>query len=47
MTGDKQWLGKVIQRVGPGGNFLGEKTTAASMRSGEWLFPSLGVHDTQ
>jgi len=47
MTGEKYWLGEVIQRVGPGGNFLGEKTTAASMRSGEWLFPSLGVHDTQ
>ena len=44
---EEKWLGDVIQRVGPGGNFLGEKTTAANMRSGEWLFPRLGAHDTQ
>ena len=47
LTDDEKWLGEVIQRVGPGGNFLGEKTTVANMRSGEWLFPQLGTHDTQ
>ena len=39
------WLDDVIQRVGPGGNFLGEKSTASSIRSGEWLIPHLGVHE--
>lgn len=47
LTDDEKWLGEVIQRVGPGGNFLGEKTTVANMRSGEWLLPHLGAHDTQ
>jgi trimethylamine--corrinoid protein Co-methyltransferase len=46
-TRDEMWLDDVIQRVGPGGNFLGEKSTAMSMRSGEWLIPKLGVHITQ
>ena len=46
-TRDEMWLDDVIQRVGPGGNFLGEKSTAINMRSGEWLIPKLGVHQTQ
>jgi trimethylamine--corrinoid protein Co-methyltransferase len=41
------WLDDVIQRVGPGGNFLGEISTIANMRSGEWLIPSLGIHQSQ
>jgi trimethylamine--corrinoid protein Co-methyltransferase len=47
MTNEEKWLDEVIQRVGPGGNYLGEKTTSVNMRSGEWLIPRLGVHDTQ
>jgi trimethylamine--corrinoid protein Co-methyltransferase len=46
-TRDEMWLDDVIQRVGPGGNFLGEKSTAVNIRSGEWLIPKLGVHTTQ
>jgi len=46
-TGEEAWLDEVIQKVGPGGNFLGEKSTAVSMRSGEWLIPKLGVHIAQ
>jgi trimethylamine--corrinoid protein Co-methyltransferase len=46
LTNEEKWLDEDIQRVGPGGNFLGEKTTAANMRSGEWLIPRLGVHET-
>ena len=38
-------LDDVIQRAGPGGNFLGEKSTAINVRSGEWLIPRLGVHE--
>jgi trimethylamine--corrinoid protein Co-methyltransferase len=41
------WLEDVIQHVGPGGNYLGEKSTAAYMRSGEWLIPHLGVHESR
>ena len=44
---DETWLDDVIQRVGPGGNFLGEKSTAANIRSGEWLIPRLGAHETR
>ena len=47
LTNDEMWLDDVIQRVGPGGHFLGEKSTAANMRSGEWLIPRLGVHDAK
>jgi len=46
-THDEAWLEEVIQKVGPGGNFLGEKSTRKFMRSGEWLIPLLGVHDTE
>jgi trimethylamine--corrinoid protein Co-methyltransferase len=44
---DEMWLDDPIQSVGPAGNFLGEKSTAVNMRSGEWLIPKLGVHITQ
>jgi len=47
LTNDEMWLDDVIQRVGPGGHFLGEKSTTANMRSGEWMFPRLGVHGAQ
>lgn len=35
LTNNEMWLDDVIQRVGPGGNLLGEKSTTANMRSGE------------
>jgi trimethylamine--corrinoid protein Co-methyltransferase len=47
LTNDEMWLDDVIQRVGPGGHFLGEKSTVDNMRSGEWMIPRLGVHDAQ
>jgi trimethylamine--corrinoid protein Co-methyltransferase len=47
LANEKMWLDDVIQRVGPGGHFLGEKSTAANMRSGEWMIPRLGVHESQ
>ena len=47
LTHQEAWLDEVIQKVGPGGNFLGEKSTVKNMRAGEWLIPRLGVHDTQ
>jgi trimethylamine--corrinoid protein Co-methyltransferase len=47
LTHKEMSLDDVIQRVGPGGNYLGEKSTATNVRSGEWLIPHLGVHETQ
>jgi len=47
LTNDEMWLDDVIQRVGPGGHFLGEKSTAVNMRFGEWLIARLGVHGAQ
>ncbi len=46
-THAEAWLDEIIQKVGPGGNFLGEKSTVKNMRSGEWLIPRLGVHDPE
>jgi len=39
LANDEMRLDDVIQRVGPGGHFLGEKSTVANMRSGEWMLP--------
>jgi len=44
---DDLWLDDVIERVGPGGAFVGEKTTRANIRGGEWYLPGLGVHDSR
>ncbi len=46
-THGEAWLDEVIQKVGPGGNFLGEKSTVKNIRSGEWLIPQMGVHETE
>ena len=46
-THDEAWLDEVIQKVGPGGNYLGEKSTVKNIRAGEWLIPRMGVHDTE
>ena len=46
-THGEAWLDEVIQKVGPGGNFLGEKSTIKNIRSGEWLIPRMGVHETE
>jgi len=45
-VGDDLWLGDVLERVGPGGQFIGEASTRRNVRSGEWLLPQLGVHDS-
>jgi len=47
LTHDEMWLDDVIQRVGPGGNFLCEISTVTNMRSGEWLIPGMGIHQSQ
>ncbi len=46
VTGEDKWLEDVIDRVGPAGNFLGERSTRKGTRSGEWYVSEFGVHDT-
>jgi trimethylamine---corrinoid protein Co-methyltransferase len=38
------WLDDVLGSVGPGGSFLGEKSTRRNARSGEWRLSELGFH---
>lgn len=44
-AGEEQWLDEVIERVGPAGSFLGERSTVDGIRSGAWLTGRLGVHE--
>jgi trimethylamine--corrinoid protein Co-methyltransferase len=43
-TGEGKWLDDVIQRIGPGGYFMGDPTTVKNMRSGEWYLSDFGWH---
>lgn len=43
---DDRWLTEALERVGPGGQFLSEKSTRVNARSGEWHFSQLGWHDS-
>jgi trimethylamine--corrinoid protein Co-methyltransferase len=45
-TEDSDWLEDVVHKVGPGGNFLSERSTVAKIRGGGWYISELGVHDT-
>jgi trimethylamine--corrinoid protein Co-methyltransferase len=44
--GEEKWLDHVIEKIGPGGNFLMEDSTLKAVRSDEWYLPQLGVHDS-
>ena len=44
-TREERWLTDVISKVGPGGNYLCEKSTVAALRSDEWYIPDLGCHE--
>jgi len=37
------WLDEVLDRVGPCGSFLGERSTRQNARNGEWRLSDLGV----
>jgi trimethylamine--corrinoid protein Co-methyltransferase len=43
---DQKWLEDVIERVGPGGAFLDDKSTVRGIRGGEWYVPQIGLSDT-
>lgn len=45
LTGEGKWLDQVIDRVGPAGNYLSERSTVAGIRQGEWYMSQLGFHD--
>jgi trimethylamine--corrinoid protein Co-methyltransferase len=45
-TSEDDWLEDVISRVGPGGDFLAEASTVASLRGDQWYISQLGQHDT-
>ena len=40
---DDLWLDDVLDRVGPCGSFLGERSTRQNARRGEWRLSDLGV----
>jgi len=45
-TSEEKWLVDQIDRVGPGGHFLGERTTVESIRNGEWYLPDVGTRSS-
>jgi trimethylamine--corrinoid protein Co-methyltransferase len=45
VTSEDKWLDEVIEKVGPGGNFLGQRSTRAGIRNGEWYMGEIGLHD--
>lgn len=44
--GKDKWLDSIIEKIGPGGNYLMEDSTLKAVRSDEWYIPRLGVHDS-
>jgi trimethylamine--corrinoid protein Co-methyltransferase len=46
-SGADRWLQAAIQRAGPGGSYLRERSTRDALRAGEWHTSTLGFHDTQ
>ncbi len=45
-SSDDRWLVDVLERGGPGAHFLGEPSTRAAVRGGEFYLPGLGFHDS-
>ena len=45
-SGEGKWLDDVISRVGPGGYFMGERSTVKNLRSGELYLNKFGWHDS-
>jgi trimethylamine--corrinoid protein Co-methyltransferase len=43
---EDEWLEEVIEKVGPGGSFLSQRSTRAALHGGEWYLSQLGVHDS-
>ena len=45
-TDSDQWLEKSMLDVGPGGNFLKQRSTSKAVREGVWYLSTIGFHDT-
>ena len=43
---DDLWLDEVLDKVGPCGSFLGERSTRTGVRAGEWTLSDFGVQGT-
>lgn len=46
VTDDEKWLADSIKEVGPGGNYLFQRSTRTALRSGEWFLSDLGSHES-
>jgi trimethylamine--corrinoid protein Co-methyltransferase len=45
-TSEDSWLEEIITKAGPGGNYLGERSTKKALKDGRWFLPQMGTHDT-
>ncbi len=45
-TSPDRWLDGVIEKAGPGGNFLNQKSTLQALRDGRFYLSEFGFHDT-
>jgi len=45
-TGSEAWLDDVVAQVGPGGNFLAQRSTVEALRAGELYTYGIGWHET-
>ncbi len=43
---EELWLDDVLERVAPGGTFIGEPSTRRNARGGEWYLSDFGLHDS-
>jgi trimethylamine---corrinoid protein Co-methyltransferase len=43
---DDRWLADALERRGPGGHFVSERSTRENARNGEFYLPGLGVHES-
>jgi trimethylamine--corrinoid protein Co-methyltransferase len=43
-TSNEKWVMDEIERIGPAGNYLGERTTVESIKNGEWYLSEIGTH---
>jgi trimethylamine--corrinoid protein Co-methyltransferase len=44
-SGAEQWLEAAITEVGPGGNYLKQKSTLKGLHEGAWYISEIGFHD--
>jgi trimethylamine--corrinoid protein Co-methyltransferase len=45
VTDEDKWLDDVIEKIGPAGSYLSEKSTREAVRGGEWYISRFGMHD--